>query len=196
MVGTRGRDDGLENWGHRCGDSDRGTSEVSDTGTWDGDNDVPKIWGPRWQSWAQSRAVASPSPPLTQWRWLCCPTCRGHWRGPTLGHGMETTRSILVGWGQRCPQDVGTLMVTKMAELGTEQSGGIAITTVDPMEVALLSHVRGTLERSNLGPWDGENQVHPCGVGTTMSPRSGDVDGDQDGGAGHRAERWHRHHHR
>ena len=56
-------------------------------------------------------------------------------RGPILGHGMGTTMSILVGWGQRCPQDVGTWMVTKMADLGTEQSGGIAITTFDPMEV-------------------------------------------------------------
>ena len=76
-------------------------------------------------------------------------------RGPTLGHGMGTTRSNLVGWGQRCPQD----LVTKMAELGTEQSGGIAITTIDPMEVALLSHMQGTLERSNFGPWGGDNDV-------------------------------------
>ena len=120
---------------------------------------------------------------------------RGHWRGPTLGHGMGTTRSNLVGWGQRCPQDLGMSTVTKMAELGTEQSGGISITTVDPMEVTLLSHVRGTLERSIFGPWDGDNQVQPQGMGTTMTPRSGDVNGDQDGGVGHRAERWHRHHH-
>ena len=57
---------------------------------------------------------------------------RGHWRGPTLGHGVGTTRSNLVGWGQRCPQDVGTWMVTKMADLGTEQSLGTATpNTVD-----------------------------------------------------------------
>ena len=118
---------------------------------------------------------------------------RGHWRGPTLGHGMGTTRSNLMGWGQRCPQDLGTSTVTKMAGLSTEHSADISITTIDPMEVALLSHVRGTLERSNFGPWDGDNQVQPHGMGTTVSPRSGDMDGDQDGGAGHGAESWHRH---
>ena len=112
---------------------------------------------------------------------------RGHWRGPTLGHGMGTTRSNLMGWGQRCPQDVGMLMVTKMAELGTKQSGGIAIATVDPMEVTPVSHVRETL-RSNFGPWDGDNQVQPQEMGTMMSPRSGNINGDQDGGAEYRAE--------
>ena len=80
-------------------------------------------------------------------------------RGPILGHGMGTTRSNLVGWGQRCPQDLGTSMVTKMAGLSTEHSADISITTVDPMEVTLLSHMQGTLERSIFGPWDGDNDV-------------------------------------
>ena len=80
-------------------------------------------------------------------------------------------------------------MVTKMAGLNTEQSADISITTIGPMEVALLSHMQGTMGRPNFGPWDGDNQVQPHGMGTTMSPRCGDVDGDQDGGAGHRAER-------
>ncbi|XP_019467204.1 proto-oncogene c-Fos-like [Meleagris gallopavo] len=48
-----------------------------------------------------------------------------------------------------------------MVELGTEQSSDIAVTTTDPMEVTPVSHMQGTLEMSNSGPRDGDNQPPP-----------------------------------
>ena len=106
--------------------------------------------------------------------------------GPRLGtlewgQGCPCVTCRDVGWGHGGPRTHWKSLIELGTSGGTERwlgrGAGMKASRVGGISVVTVTE--GHQRCLTLGH----------GMGTTMSPRSGDIDGDQDGGAGHRAER-------